>query len=70
MVSYISCGGWILKIIERIIIKLVIIQFIFLVCAQVFFHQMNILPELKGITQYEGVNENNFTELLETFNGQ
>jgi len=53
--------------VEQIIIKLVFIQFIFLLISQLFFHHYDILPELKTITQYEGVNENNFTKVLETF---
>lgn len=60
--------GGIMKTVERIIIKIVIIQFIFLLISQVFFHKMNAFPELKEITQYEGVTDNNFAELLETFN--
>lgn len=59
-----------MKSIERILIKVVVIQFLFLFITQVFFHQLNIFPQLKQLTQYEGVTENNFTELLETFKGQ
>lgn len=58
-----------MKTIERIMIKLAITQFLFLVLAQVVFHHFDLLPELKEITQYEGVTENNFSEFLETFNG-
>lgn len=58
-----------MKTIERIIIKIVVIQFLFLVLAQLFFHHWNAFPELKEITEYEGVSENNFSELLEVFNG-
>lgn len=57
-----------MKTIERIMVKLVIVQFLFLLVAQVVIHKWNLLPELKEITQYEGVTENNFSELLETFN--
>lgn len=63
-------GGRILKTIERIIIKIIIIQFFFLLFTQFFFHKLDTFPELKEITQYEGVTENNFSELLETFNGK
>lgn len=59
-----------MKSMERILIKIVIIQFIFLFVTQMFFHKLNIFPELKQLTQYEGVTDNNFTELLETFRGQ
>jgi Family of unknown function (DUF5359) len=59
-----------MKTVERILIKLIVIQFIFLVSAQLFFHKLNIFPELKQITQYEGVSKNNFTEIIETFQGR
>lgn len=53
-----------MKTFERILIKIVIIQFVFLVIAQVFFHEFNPFPELKQITQYEGVTDNNHSEVL------
>jgi hypothetical protein len=53
-----------MKTFERILIKIVIIQFIFLVIAQVFFHEINAFPELKQITQYEGVTDNNHSDVL------
>ena len=53
-----------MKTFERILIKIAIIQFIFLVIAQVFFHEINAFPELKQITQYEGVTDNNHSEVL------
>ncbi len=56
-----------LKKFERILIKLIIIQFLFLFFTQLFFHQLNVLPELHQLTKYEGVNENTFTEILQTF---
>ncbi|WP_324781961.1 YpfB family protein [Mesobacillus jeotgali] len=56
-----------MKTIERILIKIAIIQFIFLVIAQVFFHEFNAFPELKQITQYEGVTDNNHSEVLNSF---
>lgn len=55
-----------MKSFERILIKIAIIQFVFLIIAQVFFHEYNAFPELKQITQYEGVTENNYFEVLET----
>jgi hypothetical protein len=55
-----------MKSFERILIKLVIIQFVFMIIAQMFFHEFNAFPELKQITQYEGVTENNHFEVLET----
>jgi hypothetical protein len=53
--------------IERMIMKLIIIQFIFLLLTQLFFHQLDVLPQLHEITKYEGVNKNTFTEILQTF---
>lgn len=55
-----------LKTFERILIKLAIIQFAFLFISQFFFHQLNVLPELKVITQYEGVVKEKNTESVET----
>ncbi|MCU9613724.1 YpfB family protein [Caldibacillus lycopersici] len=57
-----------MKRIERIIIKLVVIQAIFLFLCQIIFHHLNTFPELKDLTQYEGVNEENFSKVLETIN--
>ncbi|MBY0122570.1 YpfB family protein [Bacillus sp. S/N-304-OC-R1] len=59
-----------MKSIERILMKIVIIQFLFLFITQIFFHKFDIFPELKQLTQYEGVTDNNFTEFLETFKEQ
>ncbi|MGG3470805.1 YpfB family protein [Neobacillus pocheonensis] len=59
-----------MKRVERILIKIAIIQFIFLFLTQFAFHQLDILPQLKQITKYEGVNENTFTEILQTFQGK
>ncbi len=56
-----------MRLIERWLIKIIVIQFMFLLLTQLVFHKWNILPELQQITQYEGVANNSFTELLETF---
>ncbi len=58
-----------IKIVERILIKVIIIQFFFLFFAQLFLHQLDIFPQLEQLTKYEGVNENTFTEILQTFRG-
>jgi hypothetical protein len=55
-----------MKNLERILIKVIVIQFVFLVIAQVIFHHLDAFPELKEITQYEGVNNGNYSEVLET----
>jgi hypothetical protein len=59
-----------MKNIERVLIKIVIIQFIFLILAQLFFHRLDVFPQVKQLTKYEGVNENTYTEILETFQGK
>jgi hypothetical protein len=56
-----------MKFLDRVLLKIIIIQFFILLCTQVLFHQWNVLPELQQITQYEGVTENNITKILETF---
>ncbi|MFE8695636.1 YpfB family protein [Cytobacillus sp. FJAT-53684] len=59
-----------MKTFERILIKMVIIQCLFLIMTQLFLHKWNAFPELKQLSQYEGVTDNNFAELLETFRGK
>lgn len=59
-----------MKKIERILIKIIITQFIFLLLTQLIFQQFNAFPELKQITKYEGVNKNSFSEFLQTYNGK
>ncbi|NRD80592.1 DUF5359 family protein [Bacillus sp. BRMEA1] len=56
--------------IEGILIKIIIIQFIFLFLSQLFFHQLDVLPQLHVLTKYEGVNGDAFTEILQTFKGK
>lgn len=56
-----------MKRIELIIIKLITIQFIALICAQVLIQQSTIQPYLSRVVQYEGVNKLTITEWLETF---
>lgn len=58
-----------MKTMERILMKVIIIQFIFLILSQLFLHQLNLFPQLEQLTKYEGVNENTFTEILQTFSG-
>lgn len=59
-----------MKTMERILIKVIVVQFIFLLFSQLFLHVFDLMPELKQITQYEGVNKNSYTKIIETFNGQ
>ncbi|OIK05197.1 hypothetical protein BIV60_27785 [Bacillus sp. MUM 116] len=55
-----------MKKIERILIKMVLIQFVFLLLTQLLFHQIGIFPELSQLTKYEGVSKNSFTEIIQT----
>lgn len=59
-----------MKTFERILIKIIVVQFVFLFLSQLFLHKFDIFPELNHITQYEGVSNNNFSEILETFKGR
>lgn len=54
--------------IERIILKIIVIQLIFLIVSQLLLHQLDFIPELERLSQYEGVTDQNFTNFLETFN--
>lgn len=59
-----------MKRFERILIKIIIIQFFILILSQFVFHKFQVLPEMNQLARYEGVTENNFSQFLETFNGQ
>lgn len=59
-----------MKIVERLLLKIIMIQLIMLVLAQLFFHKLNALPEWQQLTQYEGVSENQYNEFLETLSGE
>ncbi|WP_071395610.1 DUF5359 family protein [Bacillus tuaregi] len=59
-----------MKLVERLLFKMILIQLIFLLLTQVFFHQFNSFPELQQIAQYEGVSEDDLAEFLETFSGK
>ncbi len=47
-----------METVEKIIIRLLLVQFILLVAAQLVFHKNNMFPEWKVIVQYEGVAKN------------
>lgn len=55
-----------MKTVERIIIKIIMIQIAFFIVGQMF-HMWDIIPEIRTITQYEGVMDSNFISFLETF---
>ena len=55
-----------MKTMERLLVKMAIIQFIFLVMAQLFIHQFDAMPELRSITKYEGVLKDKGERTVET----
>jgi hypothetical protein len=55
------------KRIERILLKLVVIQFIFLLIVQFVLLYTPFFPYLGKIYEYEGVAKNHITKTLETF---
>ncbi|WP_181535707.1 YpfB family protein [[Anoxybacillus] calidus] len=55
------------KRIERILLKLVVIQFIFLLIAQFMILYTPFSPYLGKIYEYEGVSKNHVTKTIETF---
>ncbi|MBM7692663.1 hypothetical protein JOC77_002093 [Peribacillus deserti] len=57
-----------MKRFEEILIKLIMIQFVFLLFFQVFFHREDSFLELKKMAKYEGVNENNYGKVLDALN--
>lgn len=61
-----SKGVYLLKTVERIILKIIMIQIVFFIVGQMF-HMWDIIPEIRTITQYEGVMDSNFISFLETF---
>lgn len=58
-----------MKTIERIIIKLILIQVLCLLAFQLIFHREDSFLEVKKLAQYEGVTKNNYMKIIETFNG-
>ncbi|MGJ7909352.1 YpfB family protein [Neobacillus sp. LXY-1] len=55
---------------EAILIKVILVQFLFLFLSQFIFHQLDVMPELKQITKYEGVSKTKFTDILQTLKGK
>lgn len=55
-----------MKTVERIIMKVAVIQFVLLLLTQLIFHQLDEIPKLKQITKYEGVTKNTMTKIVET----
>ncbi|MBM6619886.1 YpfB family protein [Bacillus suaedaesalsae] len=57
-----------MKRFESILVKLVIIQFIFLIVAQFVMMNGQVSPYLSKVIQYEGVTKDTYTKIVETFN--
>jgi len=57
-----------MKSIERLLIKLIIIQFICLLAFQSFLHHDGSLLESKKLIRYEGVTSTNHEKVVESFN--
>lgn len=55
-----------MKAVERIILKIAVVQFLFLLIVQIVIHKLHMFPELMEITHYEGVAGNTVSEILET----
>ncbi|NMO78270.1 MULTISPECIES: DUF5359 family protein [Niallia] len=55
-----------MKTVERIIMKIIMFQIVFFIVGQML-HQWDFIPEIRTITQYEGVMDSNFISFLETF---
>jgi ABC-type uncharacterized transport system involved in gliding motility auxiliary subunit len=56
-----------MKRVEQILTKLAIIQFIFLVIAQSLLMFSHFSPYLTKMKEYEGVNKNYHTQIIESF---
>lgn len=56
-----------MKKVERVLIKMAVIQLVFLLLSQFIIHQLDTFPQLKQITIYEGVTKNTLTYIVETF---
>lgn len=55
-----------MKRVEHFIIKLVLVQFLFLLLVQVLLMQPRIAPYLSKVVYYEGVTKETATKSLET----
>jgi hypothetical protein len=56
-----------MKNFERILIKLAIIQFIFLLIAQAIILYSPLTPYVTRMIEYEGVDQSDTTKTIETF---
>ncbi len=54
-----------MKTVERILLKIIALQIVFFIIGQML-HTWDFIPEIRTITQYEGVMDSNFVSFLET----
>ncbi|MFT8321637.1 MAG: YpfB family protein [Bacillus sp. (in: firmicutes)] len=54
-----------MKTFERLLVKLIVIQLVFLGISQLI-HTWDLFPQLYELAQYEGVSKSNFSKILET----
>ncbi|WP_335869740.1 DUF5359 family protein [Bacillus sp. 2205SS5-2] len=58
-----------MKHIDRLLIKIIIFQFIVLICVQVLVREWSPMTMLQKVTYYEGVNTMEHGDIIETING-
>jgi hypothetical protein len=56
-----------MKHIERILVKIVFIQLICLLVAQIMMMNHQLSPFLSKVIQYEGVTKDSYSKVVETF---
>ncbi|ALC90099.1 cytidylate kinase [Bacillus sp. FJAT-18017] len=59
-----------MKTVERILLKIAVIQFLFLLLSQLIFHWYGLLPGVLPISKYEGTEAGTYSEFLQTFQGE
>ncbi|MFY0782010.1 YpfB family protein [Peribacillus simplex] len=58
-----------MKTFERLLIKVIIIQLVCLFFFQFLLSREDQIFDLTKLSRYEGVTSNNYTKIIETFNG-
>lgn len=56
-----------MKRFERILIKIIMAQFLIMILAQIFLQHSAVKPYLSKVVQYEGVGKWTISEWIETF---
>lgn len=55
-----------MKVFERLLLKVIILQFIFLIIAQLMVLHTSVAPYVSKISYYEGVVKQKLPEVIET----